>query len=126
MRLVKEEIQREVESLAHCPYADTAFSKMVDKLFEYISFVRGELVRLQEKGLEREREAAESKDAQSSKFYESLQKETKFMTDHIKRLSAEKLKLEKRLLELERQGQAEQERMRRLEGSLAKRGIKLE
>lgn len=38
--------------------------------------------------MEREKELRENKENQSSKFYESLQKESKFMAEHIKRLSA--------------------------------------
>jgi ribosomal protein S12 len=48
------------------------------------------------------------------------------MTDHIKRLSGEKLKLEKRLLEEERHAKMQEEKLRKLESSLAKRGIKLD
>lgn len=48
------------------------------------------------------------------------------MTEHIKRLSGEKLKLEKRLLEEERHAKTQEEKIRKLESSLAKRGIKVE
>lgn len=47
------------------------------------------------------------------------------MADHIKRLSAEKLKLEKRLQEAERAAKAQEERLRKVDASLARRGIKL-
>jgi hypothetical protein len=48
------------------------------------------------------------------------------MTDHIKRLSGEKLKLEKRLIEEERRGKALEERLKKIDASLAKRGIRLD
>ena len=48
MRTLNEEIRKEVEALtAPKLYKDTALGKMVDKLFEYIVYVRTELVRLQ-------------------------------------------------------------------------------
>jgi uncharacterized small protein (DUF1192 family) len=71
MRTLSGEIRKEVETMTPRPYSETALGKMVEKLFEYIAFVRAELVRLQG---DREKETAESRDAQSSKFYESLQK----------------------------------------------------
>lgn len=76
--------------------------------------------------MEREKELRENKENQSSKFYESLQKESKFMAEHIKRLSAEKMKVEKKLVEAERQVKSLEERLKRIESSLGKRGIKLE
>ena len=47
MRTLANEIKREVESLTLRPYSETALAKMVEKLFEYISYVRTELLRLQ-------------------------------------------------------------------------------
>jgi hypothetical protein len=55
MRTLAEEIRREVETLTPRPYSETALAKMVEKLFEYISYVRAELLRLQG---ERDKEAA--------------------------------------------------------------------
>jgi CII-binding regulator of phage lambda lysogenization HflD len=48
------------------------------------------------------------------------------MAEHIKRLSGEKMKVEKRLSETERQVDTLEEKLRKIETSLSKRGIKLE
>ena len=48
------------------------------------------------------------------------------MAEHIKRLSAEKMKVEKKLVETERQVKVLEERLRKMEVSLGKRGIQLE
>jgi hypothetical protein len=62
---------------------------MIEKIFEYITYIKSEFIKLQEKNIEKEKEVIEStKENQGSKFYDSLQKESKFMTEHIKRLSA--------------------------------------
>ena len=48
MRTLNEEIRKEVEALTAAKlYKDSALGKMVDKLFEYIVYVRTELVRVQ-------------------------------------------------------------------------------
>lgn len=48
------------------------------------------------------------------------------MADHIKRLSAEKMKVEKKLVETERQVRSLEERLKKMESSLSKRGIKID
>lgn len=63
-------------------------NKLIGKIFDYITFMNGEFVKVQEKHIEREKEIRENKENQNSKFYESLQKESKFMAEHIKRLSS--------------------------------------
>lgn len=120
--LLREEIQGE---LRRAP-ADSRLGPCVDELFEYIQFIKKEFLKVQEKHGEREREREASQSAQHSKFYESLQKEAKFMSEHIKRLSAEKLKAEKKLVEAEREHRALEDKIRQIEASLAKRGIKLD
>jgi hypothetical protein len=48
--------------------------------------LRKEYIRIQEKEIAKGKEV-QNKDGQNGKFYESLQKESKFMAEHIKRLS---------------------------------------
>lgn len=48
------------------------------------------------------------------------------MAEHIKRLSGEKMKVEKKLVETERQVKGLEERLRKMELSLGKRGIQLD
>jgi Mg2+ and Co2+ transporter CorA len=72
---------------------------MIDKLFEYVMHLRREFSNLQDNFSQMKLQCDENEDLNSNckKFTESLQKENKFISENIKRLAAEKMKVEKQL-----------------------------
>lgn len=90
---------------------------MVDKLFEYINHLKREFVGLQEVHCQTKSRLEENEDAGvgCKQVADSLQKENKFMSEQIKRLAAEKIKVEKKAADLERTIKKLEDKIRRSE-----------
>ena len=77
---------------------------MLDKIFEYISHLKKEYVILQENYFQLKGKSGfgEVEEDKSRKIIDSLEKENKYITEQIKRLSEEKIKVEKKASEYEK------------------------
>ena len=77
---------------------------MLDKIFEYISHLKKEYVILQESYFQLKGKSGfgEVEEDKSRKIIDSLEKENKYITEQIKRLSEEKIKVEKKASEHEK------------------------
>jgi chromosome segregation ATPase len=76
--------------------------QMLFRLLEHLGFLRGEVAALQEKNLEliRQNEESSFKEKTSKLTYETLQKDHHFLTEHLKRLSKEKMQCDKKIQQL--------------------------
>jgi hypothetical protein len=80
---------------------DSPLLQMAARVISYVSSLRVEWTKVIQN--QRKIESQPPKETVGSKGIESLERESKFMAEHIKRLSVEKLRAEKRAVEAERQ-----------------------